>query len=469
VPTAIGPGWPYQNNRTHTRRTESLRSLPFRIALVIYDALWAVTVTGWLVFRLLCRRHDVRALLEGLGFLPFRAPTAPVAVWFHAVSVGEFLSTRPVLAALKRQHPDWWVLLTTTHPQAFALARAQAVGADAVCQLPWDFGPCINKALKRVRPDLVVLVECELWPNLVLRSARQGARLLMMNARVYERDLPRYLLGKFLFAPILQQMSYIGAQSAADRSRFLRLGAPPKQTVIAGNTKFDVRLPADLPSRLAVLRALLPLRTGPLLVLASTHDNEEQIILARCRPLWERFPGLQLLIAPRHPSRGKAIKRVAEELGLHAVLRSLPSNASHAPNRRQPEVIILDTIGELPVVLGLADLVFIGGSLVDRGGHNPIEAGLCAKAILIGPSVYNFQEVVAAFRSGQGLVIVRDAEELMAQASDLLGDSCRRERLGRKAAEVVSQHAGTAEAYVGQMAKLVYTPELTLPGARPAA
>jgi len=436
--------------------------------LVLYDALWAVAVAAWLVYRLLCRRREARSLREHLGFLPSRPEGAAAAVWFHAVSVGEFLSTRPVMAALKRQHPDWWVLLTTTHPHAFALANTQPTEADALARLPWDFGPCVKTALKRVRPDVVVLVECELWPNLVCRSARQGARLLMMNARVYERDMPRYLLGKFLFAPVLRQMSFIGAQSAGDHVRFVRLGAPAGRTVLAGNTKFDVSLPAALPARLADLRAVLPLGPGPLWVLASTHDNEEETVLAHGRSLRDRFPDLQLLIAPRHPARAKAIQRTAEKLGFRSVLRSLLGNAASA-NRQPPHVILLDTVGELPVALGLADLVFIGGSLVDRGGHNPIEAGLHAKAILMGPSVYNFQEVVAAFQAAQGVVMVRDVEELLVQVSDLLRDSGRRQQLGRHAAEVVSRHAGAAAAYLGQITKLVCPSKLTLPGARAAA
>jgi 3-deoxy-D-manno-octulosonic-acid transferase len=447
-----------------------LASRRFRIALVLYDTLWALAIGSWLIFRLLSRPRDARSLKEAMGFLPFRPKSASAAVWFHAVSIGEVLSTRPVFAALKRQHPDWWVLLTTTHPQAFALASAQPSGADAVCRLPWDFGPCVETALKRARPDLVVLVECELWPNLVFRSARRGISLLMMNARVYERDLPRYLLGRFLFTPILQLISLIGAQSEGDRGRFLRLGAPQERTVLVGNTKFDVGLPADLPTRLTELRAVLPLR-GPLWVLASTHDNEEETILSRCQPLRDQFPGLQFLIAPRHSTRANGIKKMAEKLGFRTSLRSLLPSAAGEPSSdpMQPDVILLDTVGELPVALGLADLVFIGGSLVDRGGHNPIEAGLYAKAILMGPSVYNFQEVVAAFRSGQGVVLVRDAEELIAQAIDLLSDSARREVLGRNAAEVVSRHVGAAEAYLRQMTKLVCQPNPALLRARAAA
>ena len=409
--------------------------------------------------------------MEHLGFLPFRPKAASVAVWFHAVSVGEFLSTRPVLAALKRQHPDWWLLVTTTHPHAFALASTQPAVADAVCRLPWDFGPCVETALKRQRPDLVVLVECELWPNLVFRSVRRGARLLMMNARVYERDLPRYLLGRFLFAPILRLISFIGVQSEGDRGRFLHLARSKSVpcSLAIRSSMFACRPICPLDWQYCA--AALPLGPGPLWVLASTHDNEEETVLSHFRPLRDRFPGLQLLIAPRHPTRANAIQKTAEKLGFRTCLRSLLAKTAggSSPVPRQPDVILLDSVGELSLAPGLADLVFIGGSLVERGGHNPIEAGLHAKAILMGPSVYNFHEVVAAFRSSDGVVVVRDVKELIAEAGNILSDPARRERLGRNAAEVVGRHAGAAEVFVREMMKLAYQPKLTLPSARPAA
>lgn len=424
-----------------------------RLFLALYDMVWGVVVVGWLVFRVVCRPRGMRAVPEHLGFVPARPRAAPVAVWLHAVSVGELLASQPVLTALKRQHPDWWALLTTTHPQAYALARAHPMGADAVCPLPWDFGPCIETALKRARPDLVVLVECELWPNFVLRSAARGARVLMMNGRIYERDMPRYLLGRRWFAPILQRISYIGAQSEGDLGRFLELGAPAERTALAGNTKFDVRLPDDLSARLAALRAELPLRAGPLWVLASTHEGEEKAILSRCRPLWQELPGLQLLIAPRHIDRTGSIKEMAEGMGFKTSLRSQPC-LDNAPGGGHPDVILLDTVGELSVLLGLADLVFVGGSLVDRGGHNPIEAALHARPIVMGPSVFNFQYVVSAFSLGKGILVVRDADELLARASSLLGDPAACERLGQNATRIVAQHGGAARNYLRQITRL---------------
>jgi 3-deoxy-D-manno-octulosonic-acid transferase len=393
---------------------------------------------------------------------------APVAVWVHAVSVGELLSARPALWEIRKRHPDWWVVLSTSHPQAYEIAGSGPPASDAVCWLPWDFGPCVEKALHRVRPDVLVLVECELWPNLIVRAAARQARIVVMNARIYERDLARYLLGRGLFAALLRLIALIGVQSQGDYSRFRRLGAPAETMIVGGNTKFDVGLPDDLGARLAELRASLPLRPGPIWVLASTHAGEEEQILPRCAKLWASFPGLQLLVAPRHIERARSIRRLAERLGLRTVLRSRVTGITcrTTEGTDTPHVIVLDTIGELATALGLADLVFVGGSLVDAGGHNPIEAALHAKAVLVGPSFYNFQDVLGAFLAEDAVIRLRDVEELADQAGELLADVASREALGRRAATVVHRHRGAAQTYAGAVERLARLSRQPAPPAR---
>jgi 3-deoxy-D-manno-octulosonic-acid transferase len=423
-----------------------------KLALALYDLAWCVVIAGWLLGRL-CRRRDAGragAFWHRLGRLPRRPRAAASALWVHAASVGEVLSAAPVLAALKERRGRCWVVLSTTDRRAYDLARARPAAADAVCWLPWDFGPCVEVALARLRPDLLVLVECELWPNLIARAAQRRVSLLMMNARIYERDFPRYRLGRRLLAPLLRQMALIGAQSRADRERFLALGAPAETVTVTGSTKFDARLPADWPDRLAALRALLPLGPGPLCVLASTHEDEEAQILSRSRPLRARFPGLQFLIAPRHIHRAADLEQTAARLGLTVARRTRLDQAGdgRGTGTAPPAVILLDTVGELPVAVALADLVFVGGSLVHRGGHNPIEAGRHGKAMLIGPSVYNFAEVVAGFMREGAVVQVRDADDWVCRAGDLLADGGRRHALGRRAAAVVRRQGGAAAAFV---------------------
>jgi 3-deoxy-D-manno-octulosonic-acid transferase len=409
---------------------------------VLYDAIWALPIAAWLVGRLVVSPwKGLDALREGLGSVPLRPATARRALWVHAVSVGELASARPVLAELKRRHPDWWILLTVIQRHAYRLARQAPTGADAVARLPWDAGPCLERALGRARPDVLVLVECELWPSLIVRTAARGARVTMMNARIYEASFPWYRRARRVFAAVVRAIAFIGAQSEADRRRFLALGAPAERVVVHGSTKFDAGLPRDWERRLAELRRLLP-PGGPVWVLASTHDNEEEQILARVAGLRERFPGLVLVIAPRHVSRARRVHATAEAQGLRTARRSRLTEGAGTL-----DVVVLDTMGELGVAMGAADLVFVGGSLVDRGGHNPIEPALHGKAILIGPSVHAFADVVAAFAAEAALRRVADAGELIRCAAELLGDREARDEMGRRALGVVARHAGAAVTY----------------------
>jgi 3-deoxy-D-manno-octulosonic-acid transferase len=424
------------------------------LALALYDVLWSLVIAGWLVWRLCRRPAGWATVAERAGWLPTRPTRAAVSVWIHAVSVGELLSVRPVLRLLKHRHPDWWIVLSTSQRHADALARSQPGGADAVCLVPWDFRPCVETALSRARPDLLVLVECELWPNLIVRAARRGARVLVINARIYDRDVARYQRGRRLFGPVLQHVSFVGAQSEADGNRFLSLGVPAARLTVTGSSKCDVTLPDDASTRLAELRAALPLRSGLLWVLASTHPGEEALVLDRCRRHRRSLPALQLLIAPRDVARAAEIRVLAERHGFRVRLRSQCGCRQDVGTPAGPDVILLDTVGELAVALGLADLVFVGGSLVNRGGQNPIEAGLHAKAVIVGPYVSNFAAIVRALAEAGGLVQVRDADELLAQVVRLLTDRPCRDAIGRRAAAAIRHHAGSAVSYVREMERL---------------
>jgi 3-deoxy-D-manno-octulosonic-acid transferase len=433
--------------------SEPVSRLPRTLVLflLVYETVWLVLAAAWSLLYLARGRQGARILRQRLGLLPRRPAGAPVALWIHAVSVGEMLSTRPLLTALRLRHPDWWVVITVGNQQAMDAARSQPLDADVVCWRPWDIRWCVDTAMTRARPDLLTLVECELWPNLIARAARRSVRLLMMNARIYERDVARYGRARWLFAPLLRRIAFIGAACETERRRFLALGASPQTTVVSGTTKFDAALPAGLAHRLGELRGSLRRRAGPLWVLASTHAGEEEQILSRCAPLRARFPDLQLLIAPRHIARAPAIRRLAQGFGLRTALWSQRMDQTHAASWIRPDAIILDTLGELAALLGLADLVFMGGSLVNAGGHNPIEAALHGRAMVLGPSQHNFRDVLAAFHEADAVETVSDADALLERAAALLADPARRRTLGERAAGVVRRRRGAAATILDAM------------------
>ena len=226
-------------------------SAAVRLLLLVYNGLWSGVVAIWVLFRLgFPHPSGWAAFGQRLGLFPRRPARAPVSLWVHAVSVGELLSVQSLLDEVKRCHPDWWIVVSTGNEHGYRLARGWRNLADATCLLPWDFGPCVRTALDRARPDVLVLVECELWPNLLTHAADRGVKIVMVNARIYPRAMARgYRPFRGLFGPLLRQMTLIGAQSTEDRDRFLVLGANPATLRLAGNTKFDVTPTADLERR----------------------------------------------------------------------------------------------------------------------------------------------------------------------------------------------------------------------------
>jgi 3-deoxy-D-manno-octulosonic-acid transferase len=333
--------------------------------------------------------------------------------------------------------PDAWIFLTTSNEAAYQMARQQETVADALCRMPVDAGPVVRRALDRARPDAVAIVECEIWPNFILEAARR-ATLFMINARIYERDYPRYRAAGWFFRPIIEQVALIGAQTSADAERFLGLGVRRRRVQVIGNTKFDsVRVPKS-GSSAKLSRSDLRLKDGPLWVLASTHPGEESAILEALAV--RDFVAIRLVIAPRDIRRADEIAQACSWRGWHVARRT-------KPGEKPVDVMILDTLGELVDVLPLADLVFVGGSLVDRGGHNPIEPAAWGKPIVMGPSVYNFADVVDTFRDADALEICANAQELVDRAIELMNQVDRRRRLGERSQRVVASRRGAALVY----------------------
>lgn len=396
---------------------------------------------------LLARMLATGKYRAGLGQRLGRYPAEVAAlaarrpVWVHAVSVGETMAALPLVSALHEARPDLPLLLSTVTPTGQATARERAREAAAVCYFPFDLTGPVRRALDSIRPRLVLLMETEIWPVFLLEAARRGLPVGIANGRLSDRSFRRYRRVRPLLARCLRPLAFVGAQSQADAERFLALGAPPERTVVTGNLKVDQAAAPPRPGAAtpASLEAALALPPGPRLVAGSTHRGEEGAVLDAYARLRRSVPDLRLVLAPRHPERLAEVGRLLDERGLGWQRRSERPGPPGAP---APDVVLVDTVGELAALYGLADVAFVGGSLVPTGGHNLLEPAAHARAPLHGPHMHNFREITRALADAGGAVPVADAASLADAAAALLADPARRRDLGARAQGVVEAGRG---------------------------
>ena len=369
---------------------------------------------------------------ERFGWVYASAPRD--VIWVHAVSAGEVIAAAPLIRRLMTMVPDVRVLVTTMTPTGANQVRRLLGNRVSHCYAPYDFPWALYRFLKRVRPRLLVLIETELWPNMVRMSAARKIPVVLINARLSERSARGYRRIAGLTRMMLSQLTWIAAQYPEHAQRFIKLGAPPDIVDVVGNVKFDVELPDDLTERIAALRTRWGAKDRPVWIAASTHAGEDEIILEAHRRLLERMPEALLILVPRHPERFDDVAKLASE--------RLVTQRMTGTSGGQAQVIVGDTMGQLVYLYGIAQIAFIGGSLVEHGGHNPIEAAAAGLPLLMGPHDFNFTSVVAVFEEAGCLHRVVDAVNLAASVNVLLEDTVRREAESKSAREAVSSHAG---------------------------
>ena len=371
-----------------------LYSLLLGMALGFSAPVWA-----WRMLRHGRYREGLRERLGGVRPSFTAAAEGRQTIWFHAVSVGETVAALPLIAVLERTLPEFRVVLSTTTPTGQAVAR-ERLGADRVFFFPLDFAFAVRPWLHALNPQLLVLMESELWPRLLAECERAGVPVAVVNARVSDRSLPRYLALRRLWQPLLGKIRLLLAQSEVDRDRWLAIGAPAARTHAAGNLKYDVPLAAETPL-VAQLRPFLPAGV-PVMVAGSTHTGEEALLL-RCRSLrclW--------VLAPRHPQRTAEVAALVEAAGLRPVR---VSDWRSSPMALQAtDVLLVDTVGELAGLYALATVAFVGGSLVPHGGHNPLEPARFGVPVVTGPFTENFREVTARMQAAGTLQVVSEAD-----------------------------------------------------------
>lgn len=328
-------------------------------------------------------------------------------IMLHSVSVGETLAAIPLVRALRHRYPSLPITVTTMTPTGSERVQS-AFGKDVHhVYLPYDLPGSVNRFLDQVNPKLVIIMETELWPNLINALHHRKIPLVIANARLSARSAAGYKkIGSFI-RNMLQRITLIAAQNQEDGDRFIELGLKRSQLTVTGSLKFDISVTPELAARAVTLRRQwAPHR--PVWIATSTHDGEEAILLEAHHQLLQHFPTLLLILVPRHPERFPKAVELTEKAGLSYTLRSkgeIPSGST--------QVVIGDTMGELMLLYGIADLAFVGGSLVERGGHNPLEAAAHAIPVLMGPHTFNFKDICAKLEQAEGLITVTDTLSLV--------------------------------------------------------
>jgi 3-deoxy-D-manno-octulosonic-acid transferase len=412
--------------------------LPDRLPLALRVYRLASRAATPLVPRLLAKRlargkENPSRLGERRGKPSLPRPDGPL-IWVHCASVGEMLAVVPLIERIRAR--DFAVLVTSGTVTSAALA-GQRLPDGAMHQfIPVDVPQFAARFLDHWRPDLALFVESDLWPNLIVACAERKIPMILVNGRISERSLRRWRLVPSASAALLSRFDLCLAQSDVNAQRLSRLGAPHVSST--GNLKLDVPAPPVDGATLHRFNALIGLRE--VVAAASTHPGEETTVIAAHRRLRAKYPHLLTVIAPRHPERGQSIADIAKVAGLAAAMRShgeLP--------KRDVDVYIADTLGELGLIYRIAPIVFMGGSLVSHGGQNPIEPIRLGAAVMHGPHVWNFGELYAALDQAHGAALVADEDALTAKLGEWLADQSARTAVAKAGAEAVEKLSGALE------------------------
>lgn len=400
-----------------------------------------------------------------LGRVPRRISSRR-CVWLHAVSVGEVNLLQTVLGRIEQEYADWDVVITTTTATGYALAKKR-YAPRSVYYAPLDFSWAVKRFLDRIRPDVLLLAELELWPNLLRAARRRGVRVAVINGRLSEKSFRGYSRLKWLLRPTFASLDLVAAQNDEYAERFRALGACLDRVHVTGSLKFDgaQRTRANpATQRLARLAGIEP---GDVVFLAgSTQSPEESLALDAFESLADAYPQLKLILVPRHPERFAEVSELLDRRGVVWQRRSaLQECTHHAPRDDNPHaereeytrtsILLVDAVGELGAWWGTATIGFVGGSLGKRGGQNMIEPAAYGVAVSFGPNTWNFRDIVSQLRSEQAAEVVADGEELRQFVARCLGDPAYAQAMGRRAAQVVASQQGATARTIAALRPLM--------------
>ncbi|MFA6408744.1 MAG: lipid IV(A) 3-deoxy-D-manno-octulosonic acid transferase [Gammaproteobacteria bacterium] len=371
------------------------------------------------------------------------------SIWIHAVSLGESVAAIPLIKALQARYPEEKIIVTNMTPTG--AEKIRATFGDEVLQLyvPYDYPGAIKRYLRHFNPRLLIIMETELWPNLLYYSAKKNIPVLLANARLSPHSFNNYLRFKPLVSKMLSCITNVAAQSAADGERFLELGLTREKLIVAGNIKFDLNVAEEVYKAAQTLQHNWKLSDSrPVWIAASTHPGEEEIILSAAKRVLQTLPDALLILVPRHPERFNDVAALCAKQGFNCVRYSENPMVS-----TDTQVIIGDTIGKLLSFYALAKVAFVGGSLVPIGGHNLLEPAALGAAVLTGPELHNFREISELLLTSKALILVKNDSDLVEQVLRLLQDKSSNAIMVKAGKEVIAQNKGALNGLVAWVEK----------------
>jgi 3-deoxy-D-manno-octulosonic-acid transferase len=419
-----------------------------------------ILVSPYFVYQALRHGKYVGSLRQRLGSLPIAFNVdGEESIWIHAVSVGEALTARALVADLRERYPRLRLYLSTTTMAGQQVAKRNLQGIDAVFYFPFDWMFIVRRTLDIVKPRLFVMMETEIWPNLLRACQARGVSTVVINGRISTRSYPRYRMIRPFFKRVLADVDRFCMQSDESARRLIDLGAEPSRVTVTGSLKFDsLQIPTPIAHgrpRERVLRYFRTPANRVVIVAGSTMKGEEAAMLRAFERVKSIVPGALLIVAPRNPERFDEAERLARETGLVTVRRSdLPIDTDP-----RADVVILDTIGELAQLYQLATAVFVGGSLANHGGHNILEPAIFGKPIVFGPHMQNFKEIADAFLTNGAAIQVQTDRELEQAMIGFVTDPVRRARLGAAARALVEANRGAKGKTLAVVSELLHPGE----------
>lgn len=420
---------------------------------VIYDLIYLVLVIIYLPMYLFYRKFHP-GFSRRFGILP-KGLSFDRPIWIHAVSVGEAMVARGLVEQLRQEYPHKQFVISTVTATGNKIASPMVTDRDFLTYLPFDFSFITSSIMRRIDPSVFIIVETEIWPNLIRALHKKNIPVITVNGRLSDASFKGYSMARFLVKPVLDKITLFCVQTEIDFYRFVSLGVPENKIKIVGNMKFDSKDSLSAGKESASYRKKLGLKDEEILIVAgSTHPGEEVLLLEAYRKLLltRAGGGARLLLAPRHPERAEEVEALVKESGFS------PQRIARLGDKENSDaqaIFILDTIGSLIYFYSAADIVFVGGSLIKKGGHNILEPASLGKPIVFGPHMFNFRDIAALFLEHKAALMVQDQQDLETELERLMHDTGGAAALVDKARELFKENQGATQKTVAFIKEII--------------